>query len=326
MTPVGNHLKKKYLAISGGVGGAKLALGLCKILHPNQLMIVGNTGDDFEHLGLRISPDLDTLMYTLAKLNNEKQGWGLAAESWNFLEALKSLGGETWFQLGDRDMATHLIRTRLLSESQSLTEVTQYLCQKLGVQHSIVPMTDDAVATFVEIAGGKQLSFQHYFVKERCQPVVTGFSYDGVEYAHASPPFKKMMKDPHLAAIVICPSNPFISIDPVLSLPGVRQMFKNTSVPIVAVSPIVQEKAIKGPSAKMLKELGMPVSATTVACHYQDFLDGYILDIEDQILAEEIEMLGMSVTVTNTIMKTLEDRIKLASKTLDFVGQLLENS
>ena len=323
---MGGPFEKKYLAISGGVGGAKLALGLSKILAPDQLMVVANTGDDFEHLGLRISPDLDTLMYTLANLNNPEQGWGLAGESWNFLEALESLGGESWFQLGDRDMATHVIRSHLLSEGRSLTEVTRYLCLQLGIQHPIVPMTDDIVATVVEIAGGEQLTFQHYFVRERCQPVVTGFHFEGIDQARISPLFQKMLKDPHLAAIVICPSNPCISIDPVLFLPCVRQALQNASAPVVAVSPIAQAKAVKGPTAKILKELGMSVSATTVARYYQDFLDGFVLDTQDQTLAEEIEMLGMGVTVTNTIMKTLEDRIKLARETLEFAGQLLENS
>ncbi len=319
-------MKKKYLAISGGVGGAKLVLGFSKILDPTQLTVVGNTADDFKHLGLRISPDLDTLMYTLANRNNRKQGWGLARESWNFMEALNSLGGETWFQLGDRDMATHVIRTRLLSEGRSLTEVTRYLCRQMGVQHSIIPMTDDTVATLVDTVGGEQLSFQHYFVRERCQPNVSGFQYQGIEQAQASAPFQQILKDPSLVVIVICPSNPYISIDPVLSLPGIRAIFQSTSIPIVAVTPIVRNQAIKGPTAKILKELGMSVSATSVARHYQDFLDGFVLDTQDKNLVEEIETLGMAVTITNTIMRTLADRIRLANKTLDFAGQLLENS
>ena len=319
-------MKKKYLAISGGVGGAKLVLGFSKILDPTQLTVVGNTADDFEHLGLHISPDLDTLMYTLANRNNRKQGWGLAGESWNFMKALNSLGGETWFQLGDRDMATHVIRTRLLSEGRSLTEVTRYLCRKMGVQHSIIPMTDNTVATLVDTVGGEQLSFQQYFVRERCRPIVSGFQFQGIEHAQTSAPFQQILKDPSLVVIVICPSNPYISIDPVLSLPGIRTIFQSTSVPIVAVTPIVRNQAIKGPTAKMLKELGMSVSATTVARHYQDFLDGFILDTQDKNLVEEIETLGMAVTITNTIMKTLADRIRLANKTLDFADQLLENS
>jgi len=313
---------RKCLAISGGIGGAKLALGLSLLLQPDQLAVVANTGDDFQHMGFNISPDLDTVMYTLADLSDKQLGWGLSGESWNFLDALNSLGGETWFKLGDRDLATHVTRTRLLSEGWTLSEVTAYLCERLGVRHALFPMTDDSVATMVHLRSGESLSFQHYFVRDRCEPVVAGFQFEGIETAKPSPPLMENLKDPHLAAIVICPSNPFVSIDPVLAVPDIRRNLIESEVPVVAVSPIVGGEAIKGPTAKMMDELGMPRTALTVAEHYQDLLDGYILDTSDRQLAGEVEALGIATTVTETVMLTLADRRQLAEDTLNFVDQI----
>lgn len=312
----------KCLALSGGIGGAKLALGLSLLLQPDQLAIVANSGDDFEHLGLNISPDLDTVMYTLADLGDKQQGWGLAGESWNFLEALNSLGGETWFKLGDRDMATHVMRTQLLAKGWTLSEVTAYLCERLGVKHALFPMTDHPVATMVRLTSGELLSFQHYFVRDRCQPVVAGFQFEGIEKAKPSPLLLENLQDPRLAAIVICPSNPFVSIDPVLAVPAVRQLLSQSQAPVVAVSPIVGGRAIKGPTAKMMDELGMPRTALAVAEHYRDLLDGYILDSVDRQLVPQVEALGIATTVTETVMLTLADRRQLAEDALDFVDQL----
>lgn len=317
--------EKQCLALSGGIGGAKLVLGLSKILAPEQLSIVANTGDDFEHLGFKISPDLDTVMYTLANLNNQVQGWGLAGESWNFLAALKNLGGETWFQLGDRDLATHLTRTRLLAEGKTLTEATQYLCEKLAVAPTIFPMTNSAVPTLVQVAPEGLLAFQHYFVRERCEPVVSGFQFQNIEQAQPSPLFSQALTNPDLAAIIICPSNPFISIDPILSIPGIRQALRDTPVPVLAISPIVGDAAIKGPTAKMMKELGMPITAYAVAQHYHDILQGFVLDRQDESQTKEIQSLNVATLVTETLMNTLEDRIQLARDTLKFADQLLEN-
>lgn len=317
--------EKKCLAFSGGIGGAKLALGLARCLEPEQLSIVANTGDDFVHWGLKISPDLDTVMYTLAGLNNQAQGWGLAGESWNFLEALRKLEGETWFQLGDRDLATHLTRTHLLAEGKSLTEATRHLCQKLGVRPAVFPMSDVPVPTWIKTNTGQWLPFQHYFVKERCEPGVCGFRFQGMEEATASPMFLEALRDPKLAAIVLCPSNPFISIDPILALPGIRQALQETPVPVVAVSPIVGDEAIKGPTAKMMKELGLPSTAWAVADYYQDFLDGFVLDTQDQAQTQKIQDLGIATQVTQTVMHSLEDRIHLAHQTLMLADQLLEN-
>lgn len=301
----------KVLAISGGVGGAKLALGLAAALDPSQLTIVANTADDFEHLGLYIAPDLDTVMYTLAGLNNQQTGWGLAGESWQFLDALEQLGGESWFRLGDRDMATHVYRSQRQAEGASLSTVTAELCGRLGVRPDLLPMSEDPVRTMVLTEEG-ELPFQHYFVREQCQPVVKGFRFQGLESARPQPEMMARLGDQSLAAIVLCPSNPFVSVDPVLALPGVREAMINSPAPVIAISPIVSGIAIKGPAAKMMSELGMPVSALAVAKHYQGLVDYFVLDDGDATLAADIEELGMGVAVTATIMNSLADRERLA--------------
>lgn len=310
------------LAISGGVGGAKLALGLSHVLPPENLMIVANTGDDFEHLGLRISPDLDTVMYTLADISNKDQGWGLAGESWNFLDALERLGGETWFRLGDRDIATHIMRTRKMAQGKTLSEVTRYFCRQLGVAHSLVPMTDDDVQTVVHTRSGETLAFQHYFVRDRCQPEVTGFDFRNIERARPAPEFSARLADRNLGGIVICPSNPFVSVDPVLGLPGVMEAMKQSGAPVIAVSPIVGGQAIKGPAAKMMAELGVPQSALAVAKHYENRIDGFVLDQQDVALKDSIEAMGIATISTNTVMVTLDDRIALADNILQFAKEL----
>ena len=315
----------KVLALSGGVGGAKLALGLSKCLSPEQLTIVANTADDFEHLGLSISPDLDTVMYTLADLSNKELGWGLAGESWNAMSALESLGGDTWFRLGDRDLATHLERSQRLKAGESLTEVTRYLCNRLNVEHPVIPMTNDPVRTRVKTHQG-ELAFQEYFVREQCQPEVTGFYFDGLEQAEANPLLQQLLSDAELEAIIICPSNPFVSVAPIIDLPGVREAIKASSAPVIAVSPIVAGIAIKGPTAKMMKELDMPSTALSVAGYYGDLLDGFVLDNSDHGLQSELQDQGMPVRVTATIMKSLQDRINLAEDVLAFAADLVGHS
>lgn len=311
----------RCLAISGGVGGAKLALGLANRLSPEELTIVGNTGDDFEHLGLKICPDLDTVMYTLAELSNKELGWGQAGETWQFLEALERLGGESWFRLGDRDMATHIQRTALLREGKTLSQATQTLCSNLGVQHPVVPMTDDVVATRVQVQNGEDLAFQHYFVRDRCQPEVTGFEFEGMSTAAASEGFAGAL-NLDLNCILICPSNPFVSVDPVLKLPGMEAAMKANSAPIVAVSPIIGGEAIKGPAAKMMAELGMPQTALAVAEHYVGRVDGFVLDHADAELKPAVEALGMKCLVTKTFMSSLADRIQLADDCLAFSTEI----
>jgi LPPG:FO 2-phospho-L-lactate transferase len=301
------------VALAGGVGGAKLAHGLAQVLDPQELTIIVNTGDDFQHLGLHISPDLDTVMYTLAGLAHPETGWGLAGETWNFLEALNRLGGDTWFRLGDHDLATHVERSRRLKGGATLTEVTAALCAALGVGPRILPMTDDRVQTRVQTGGG-ELEFQEYFVHQQCRPYVTGFRFAGLERAEATDPMLKALAAAEL--IVFCPSNPFVSLDPILSLPGVRQSV--ATKPVVAVSPIVGGQALKGPAAKMLAELGMEVSAVTVASHYAGLLRGFVMDTLDEALAPVVRETGLEVLVTNTIMKTVADRARLAREVLNF--------
>jgi len=313
---------KKILALSGGVGGAKLALGLKHYLPADQLTVVANTADDFEHLGLSISPDLDTVMYTLAGLNDTDKGWGLAGESWNGLAALERLGGDTWFQLGDQDLATHLLRTQALAQGKTLTEVTELLSQSLNAGVRLLPMSDDPVRTMIETAKG-ELSFQHYFVRDRCAPAVSGFRFEGIETAKAQTEFIQLLQSDELAAVVICPSNPFVSVEPMLSLPGVRAALKQSRAPVVAVSPIVAGMAIKGPAAKMMQELSMPASAQAVANYYGDLLDGFVIDESDAFQAEAIEALGIKTLVTPTIMNDLGDRIDLAQEVVKFSASLL---
>jgi len=301
------------VALAGGVGGAKLAHGLAQILPPEDLTVLVNTGDDFAHLGMHISPDLDTVMYTLAGLANPETGWGLRDESWNFLDALGRLGGETWFRLGDRDLATHVERSHRLWAGESLTEVTAALCAALGVRMRVLPMTDDIFRTMVQTEEG-ELEFQEYFVQRRCEPRVTGFRFDGLGSAF---PTEQVLTALDAADVIIfCPSNPFVSLDPILSLPGVRERVGRKRA--VAVSPIVGGQAIKGPAAKMFAELEMEVTAASVAAHYAGLLRGFVLDEVDAELKPSIESDTLQVLVTNTVMRSDADRARLAREVLDF--------
>lgn len=309
------------IALSGGVGGAKLALGLSKVLSDKDLTIIANTADDFKHMGLPISPDLDTLMYTLSGYNNTKQGWGLKDESWQAMEMLKGYGADTWFQLGDRDIATHLTRLNKLNAGQTLTEVTAALCQALGIMHTVLPMSDDTVQTIVQ-TDNDELSFQHYFVRERCEPAVTGFYFQGIENARPQATFMASLTSSDLDAIIICPSNPFVSVQPILSLPGVKAALQKNSAPVIAVSPIVAGAAIKGPTAKMMRELNIPTSATAIAQYYHDIIDGFVLDEADASQATVIRDLGLDVKIAKTIMTTLDDRVELAKTVLLFADEM----
>jgi LPPG:FO 2-phospho-L-lactate transferase len=305
-----------YLAITGGVGGAKLALGLAHVLGPDQVVFAVNTGDDFEHLGFTISPDIDTLTYTLAGLANEKEGWGRRDETWHFMETLESLDGESWFRLGDRDLALHAFRTEALSAGANLTEVTAAIAERLQIRHRILPMSDDPVRTTVMTADGP-LAFQHYFVRDRCAPSVTGFEFTGAATARLNPAIESLL--PELKGIIICPSNPFVSVDPLLSIGDTRQRLADLPVPVVAVSPIVGGTAIKGPTAKMMAELSIPATAEAVAAHYDGLLDGFVLDEQDAGLDGALEV---PTVVTQTVMLTLADRISLAEATLEFLRSL----
>ena len=304
------------IALSGGVGGAKLALGLSHALPPEQLTIVANTADDFEHLGLSISPDLDTVMYTLADLNNKQQGWGIIDESWGCMQAVERLQGETWFRLGDQDIATHLLRSEWLREGRSITEVTQSLCQRLGIKPRLLPMCDEPVRTFVQSSEGN-LPFQEYFVKRQCQPEVSGFEFKGIELTKITPQLKEAIAS--MDVLIVCPSNPFVSIAPILAVNDIQQALLERDIPRIVVSPIVGGIAIKGPAAKMMQELNMPTTALAVAEYYKDFATHFVIDSTDQKYQQAITDLGFTVIVTNTIMNTLDDRVQLASDILSQV-------
>ncbi len=312
----------KVLALCGGVGGAKLALGLAHSLAPEQLTIAVNTGDDFEHYGLLVCPDLDTVTYTLAGLNNPETGWGRQDESWNCLETLEHLGAETWFRLGDRDLALHLARRALLDQGRSLSEATASITQRLGILHNVLPMSDAAVRTIIDTDDG-ELSFQHYFVREQCRPAVRGIRFSGAAEAQLSVGLAAALDDPRLSAILVCPSNPFVSVAPILALPGIEEMLHRHAAPVIAVSPIVASKAIKGPTAKMMNELGLTLSALGVHQYYGDLLDGFVLDEQDRDLLDVFPD-PRSVHCCNTIMESLQDRVSLARECLQFAEDLSE--
>ena len=306
------------IALSGGVGGAKLALGLARVIPPEDLIVVVNTGDDFEHLGLSISPDIDTVTYTLAGIANRELGWGRHDETWSFMETMEALGGETWFRLGDRDVALHVERTRRLNSGETLSSVTADFCRRLGIRSHVVPMSDDPVRTRLHTDEG-WLDFQEYFVHRRCEPAVHELLFQGAGAARAHPDFLAALTDPSLLAIVICPSNPFISVEPILAIPGVRQAMIDSPAPIIAVSPIIAGQAVKGPTAKMMKELGLDPSAGTVAHRYHDLLDGYVIDHADM---SEVVSIDARVTLAQTMMRTMEDREALARTVLDAAAVL----
>ena len=310
----------RVLAISGGVGGAKLAFGLAALLDPERLMIVANTGDDFEHLGLQICPDIDTLVYTLAGVADPARGWGLAGETWQCLDALGALGGPDWFRLGDRDLATHLQRSALLRSGLTLGEVTARLAAALGVRHAVVPMSDAPVRTLVDTDRGS-FAFQEYFVRERCEPVVRGVRFAHAADAAPPPALVRWLEAAPPPAVVICPSNPYLSVDPVLAVPGLREHLAR--LPVVAVSPIVGGRAIKGPAAKMMAELGLPVSALEVARHYRGLARAFVIDRADEDQAAAIGALGMRVLVTDTVMTDAGSKRRLAADVLGLLDALV---
>ncbi len=300
----------KVVALSGGVGGAKLALGLDRTLDSGDLTLIANTGDDFVHHGLPVSPDIDTLVYTLAGLNDETRGWGLAGETWGFMAALGRLGGETWFNLGDRDLAMHVLRRDRLDAGETLSAATDAIRRRLGIAARILPMSDRPIPTTVETVEHGPLPFQRYFVERQAAPIVTGFRFAGAEAAAPAPG----LLDAIAAAdrIVVCPSNPFISIDPILAVPGVRDALQAAPARVVAVSPIVAGEAIKGPTAKMFRELGFTPSPAAVAERYRDFLDVMVVDQADAASAPDVRALGLEAPTAQTVMRTLDDKTALA--------------
>lgn len=309
----------KVLALSGGVGGAKLAQGLSRVLPANELVIAVNTGDDFEHLGLSICPDIDSVLYALAGINDTVRGWGVADETWSFMAQLEKLGGETWFQLGDRDLALHVERTRLLQQGKALSAVTAQLARRLGIACQVLPMSDDPVRTLVHTEQGV-LPFQQYFVREQCQPRVSGFGFAGADAAQPLPALLELLRSDALRAVVVCPSNPFVSIGPLLAIPELRDALQASSAPVIAVSPIIGGRALKGPAAKMMAELDLPVSSAAVAAHYGKLLDGFVMDQQD---ADEASLINtVPVQMAQTVMKTAVDREQLARDVLLFADAL----
>ena len=308
----------KIVALAGGVGGAKLADGFYRLLPAGDLTVIVNTGDDFYHLGLRICPDLDTVCYTLAGLANPSTGWGRIDESFTTLDSVASLNGPVWFQLGDKDLGTHLVRTELLRSGKPLSEVVRQFCDTWGVQANIYPMSNDPVATIVHTRDYGNLPFQDYFVRMHCSPEVTGFSFDGIQKAVPAPGVLSALEAADL--IVICPSNPWVSIAPILAVPGIRDVVKSKRS-VVAVSPLVGGQALKGPAAKMFSELGWKPSALAVANYYRDILKSFVLDFVDQGDCEEIRQWGIISYVTDTIMKDIPGRIRLANTILNLASQ-----
>jgi LPPG:FO 2-phospho-L-lactate transferase len=313
-SPITDHLK--ITALAGGIGAAKFLLGLTQVMPPENLTIIANTGDDIEFFGLRICPDIDTVIYTLAGVINETFGWGLAGDTFESLKWMARYGAASWFNLGDRDLATHIFRTNLLRQGVSLSEITAQIASALGVRARILPMTDAYTPTRVVTDEG-EMHFQEYFVRRRCEPRVQAIHFQNIETAE---PASDALEAIHTSdAVIICPSNPFISIGPILAVPGVGEALRQTNAQVIAITPIIAGQALKGPAADMLRDLGHQVSARGVAALYQDFTNIFVLDEADSALQPSIEALGLRVAVTDTLMKTLEDKQRLANQVLALI-------
>ncbi|GAA4322956.1 2-phospho-L-lactate transferase [Pigmentiphaga soli] len=309
------------IALTGGVGGAKLVAGLARALPADDLTVVVNTADDFDHLGLRIMPDLDSVLYALAGLNDRERGWGRADETWHCRDAMAALGAPTWFNLGDKDLALHILRTHWLHTGQSYAGVARMLARRLGLDARVVPMSDQPVATMV-LSGDGEIPFQDYFVRRRCEPRAGGFRYAGIDAALPLPQWYEPLAGGCCAGVVICPSNPFVSIEPILALRGVREAIAHWGVPVVAVSPIVGGRALKGPAAKMMAELGMDVSPAGVAERYRGLLGGMVVDDADAGQVARLRDMGLAVEVTDTVMTDTGVAESLARTALAMVGRL----
>ena len=306
------------MALAGGVGGSKLALGLARIVEPPNLVVGVNTGDDECFYGLHVSPDLDTVMYTLAGLANQETGWGLAGETFESLEMLRRYGVDSWFNLGDRDLATHIRRTQLLRDGVGLSEVTADLSRALGVKHTIAPMSDDLVKTVVDTNEGL-LAMQEYFVKRKTEPAVKNIHYEGAESAQPSTAMAVALAAGGL--LVLCPSNPFLSLGPILAVPGIRRSLEVFPGPRVAVSPIVGGAALRGPAAKMMVELGHDASCLGVARQYQGICDYFFIDDQDAEYAPAISELGIQPVTTSIIMQSEADKVSLARQILEITDR-----
>jgi LPPG:FO 2-phospho-L-lactate transferase len=307
----------RYLALSGGVGGAKLVAGLAQVLPADSLIVAVNVGDDFEHLGLTICPDLDTVLYTLAGVVHPQQGWGRADESWNVLEEIRHLGGESWFALGDRDIALHLLRRQLLQQGLTLSQASVEVSRRLGVAITVVPVSDHPVRTLVATDQGR-LAFQDYFVRLRCEPQVRSLEFEGAASASLAPAVRAALEHPDLAGVILCPSNPYLSVAPMLAVTELRERLRALTVPVLAVSPIVAGQAIKGPTAKIMRELGVQPTAGVIADLYRDFVRAVVVDTADAALAAA----DRRFVVAPTVMKTQEQKAALARDCLALIDRL----
>jgi LPPG:FO 2-phospho-L-lactate transferase len=308
----------RVVALCGGVGGAKLALGLYRLLPQGMLSVIVNTGDDFEHLGLSISPDLDTVLYTLADLAHPHNGWGRRDETWHFMDVLQTLRSETWFMLGDRDLALHVERTRRLRQGESLSFIMAMFAERFGIAADIVPMTDQSVRTWVTTDAGP-LAFQDYFVRRRCTPKVINVQFRGADSARMALRAHEVIASSATAAIILCPSNPYLSIDPILAVSGMRSALQNSPAPVIAVCPIVGGEAIKGPTAKIMRGLGIEAGPQAIARHYAEFLDGLVCDLRDEA---HVGALCLPVHFADTLMNTVSDKIRLSETVLEFAQTL----
>lgn len=303
----------RIVVLTGGVGGAKLVLGLMHAVPPESVTAIVNTGDDFRHMGLHVSPDIDTLLYTLSGKANQAQGWGRESETWSFMSAVRSLKGEDWFALGDGDLALHVLRTERLARGYSLSAITRAFAHAWSLRVNVLPMSDEPVATWLTTDEG-EMEFQRYFVERKCAPRVRRIEFRGATQARPAPGLVEAIAAAD--AIIIAPSNPYLSVDPILSIAEISLGLRSARAPVVAVSPLVGGKAVKGPTAKLMQELGVAVNNEAIARHYRDVIDGLLIDPADDAPA------GVAVEHTGTLMTTLDDRVRVARAALDFAKRL----
>jgi LPPG:FO 2-phospho-L-lactate transferase len=309
-------MSERVVVLTGGVGGAKLVLGLMHVLEPGLVTAVVNTGDDFRHLGLSISPDIDTLLYTLSGKADPVQGWGRAGETWNFMAAMTSLRGPDWFRLGDADVALHVWRTARLSSGETLAEITAHVASSWGIAANVLPMSNDPVSTVLVTDAGT-LAFQEYFVARRCAPAVSAIRFEGAAQAQPAPHVVEAILDRDTQAILIAPSNPFLSIDPLLAIPGIKEALASATAPVVAVSPLIANEAVKGPTAKLMAELGVPIETASIVRHYGSLLDGILVDERDSL-----QDFGIASASSDIMMRTMDDRIRVANAALMLANRL----
>jgi LPPG:FO 2-phospho-L-lactate transferase len=307
----------RVVVLTGGVGGAKLVLGLTRVMPAVDIAAIVNTGDDFRHFGLHVSPDIDTLLYTLSGRANLSQGWGREGESWSFMAALRSLGAEDWFALGDGDLALHVLRSHALARGETLSRITAGFASAWGLETAILPMSDQPVATMIATAEG-EIGFQDYFVRLRCAPVVEGIRFEGAGAAGPAPGVLEAIADPRTTAILIAPSNPFLSIDPILAVPGIAAALAGAAAPVVAVSPVIGGEAVKGPTAKLMRERGLEVTPAAIAAHYAGVIDGMLIDERDAARAPD----KIPFAAADTLMVSLDDRARVASAALALAASL----